>query len=158
MNGDDAAKAQARYAPDPAPHMPPDVPVARTHEELRENLARLHSVGSCAEAQTSANPKDVAARDRCPLHLIPPIAETEIAWVLGDGASKYGRYNWRAEKISLLTYLGAMRRHINRILDGEDVDGDSGLLHLAHVAATACIVMDALDHDCVIDDRPNGDK
>lgn len=105
--------------------------------------------------QTSQNPKDVAARERCPLHLIPPVAENEEAWVLGSGAAKYGAWNWRDEKISLMNYLGAMRRHINRILDGEDIDAESGLQHLAHVRATAGIVMDAWEHDCVIDDRPS---
>lgn len=130
LTGDEAAKAQADYVP---VHLPPDEPMP----------------------PVSTNPKDIAARERCPLHLIPSIAETEIAWVLGDGAAKYGQFNWRAEKISLLNYLGAMRRHINRILDGEDSDSESGLLHLAHVAATACIVMDAMEHDCMIDDRPN---
>jgi hypothetical protein len=150
MNGDEAAKAQADYAPLPASAGCEGLPVRCGPTVIDGNQDMFPKQIS----GTSNNPKDIAARSRCPLHLIPPVAEGEIAWVLSDGAEKYGRYNWRDEKISLLNYLGAMKRHIAKILDGEDSDTESGLLHLAHVAATACIVMDAMSHDCVIDDRP----
>ena len=148
ISGDEAARAQADYAPMAAHACCEGLPVIDGFEDM------IPRKDEKSPGNVSSNPKDIAAREKCPLHLIPPIAESEIAWVLGDGAAKYGPWNWRAEKISLCNYLGAMRRHINRILDGEDSDAESGLMHLAHVAATACIVMDAMEHDCVIDDRP----
>jgi len=127
------------------PHQPPDA-------AQPDNSSAMLS--DCTIHGASNNPKDIAARAKCPLQLIPPTAETEIAWVLHSGAMKYGPWNWRRDRIELSNYLGAMRRHIARILDGEDVDAESGRLHLAHVAATAIIMIDALAHDCVIDDRP----
>ena len=45
------------------------------------------------------NPKDAAARDRCPLDLIPGAAALATAWALKDGADKYGPFNWRSVPI-----------------------------------------------------------
>ena len=100
------------------------------------------------------NPKDIAARDKCPLQLIPPVSERLIAGVLASGAAKYGPWNWRAKGIGLMTYIGAIQRHANAIRSGEDVDPESGLPHVAHIAATAAILMDAAEHEKLIDDRP----
>lgn len=134
------------------------VPSAASVEEClgeeRRELAQQSAVLSDCPAIASANPKDIAAREKCPLHLIPPIAETQTAWALQHGNSKYGPWNWREKEISLMTYIGAMRRHLNRLADGEDEDAESKMAHLSHVAATACILMDAWEHECVIDDRP----
>lgn len=159
MNGDDACRAQAALAPEPMPHLPPDEPrpVARTHEELRENLARMSgNVGGCAEVQTSTNPKDIAAASKCPLWLVPPVADRAIAEVLAHGAAKYQPWNWRRDGIMASNYVSAIRRHLAAWLDGEDIDPESGLSHLAHIGATAAIMLDAESHGKLIDDRPKG--
>ena len=107
---------------------------------------------------SSTNPKDIAGSSKPPLALIPPIAEIYTSEVLRHGADKYGAWNWRRERIGMTAYLSAMRRHINAVIAGEDIDRDSGLPHLAHVMATAAIVMDAAHANCVIDDRPTGES
>ncbi|MDZ4686694.1 MAG: dATP/dGTP diphosphohydrolase domain-containing protein [Planctomycetaceae bacterium] len=85
--------------------------------------------------EASSNPKDIAARGKCPMPLTLPVAERAIADVLGHGAAKYGPWNWRSESVGLMTYVGAIMRHANAIRAGEDIDPESGLPHLAHIMA-----------------------
>ncbi len=106
------------------------------------------------EADASSNPKDMAAKSKLPLHLIPPDAEIRIAEVFAHGAAKYGKWNWRDKPVGLMAYVGAILRHTNAIRRGEDIDPESGLPHLAHIAATACILMDANECKSLIDNRP----
>lgn len=100
------------------------------------------------------NPKDVAGRSKCPLHLIPGVAEAQTARALQHGALKYGEWNWRSIPINATPYIAAARRHLAAWTDGEDVDPESGLSHLAHVAATLAILMDAEAVGTLVDDRP----
>jgi hypothetical protein len=100
------------------------------------------------------NPKDIAALSRVPLHLLPAVTRIQGAMACADGAVKYGPYNWREKPIALLFYLGAMERHILRMMDGEDIDPKSGLRHEAHLIATAGIILDARECGTLIDDRP----
>lgn len=100
------------------------------------------------------NPKEAAGRKKVQLQLVPPAAMHEMALALQCGADKYGAWNWRAAGINLMTYLGAMRRHIDAILDGEDRDKDSGVSHIGHVLAGAAICCDAASVGMLRDDRP----
>jgi hypothetical protein len=104
----------------------------------------------------SADPKQRAlqANPKPPLELLPSIFEIETALALQCGAKKYGPWNWRSEKVEIMTYLAAMRRHICAVLDGEDFDPESGAHHLGHVAAGCAIVMDAMKVGTLIDNRP----
>ena len=100
------------------------------------------------------NPKDLVALTKVPLHLLPPIGAILGALACLDGAKKYGPYNWRKTPISLMSYLGTLERHIKKIIDGEDIDSDSGWPHEAHIIATATIIADARECGMLIDDRP----
>jgi hypothetical protein len=100
------------------------------------------------------NPKDAAADNRVPMHLLPPVGIVYGAMACMDGALKYGPYNWRERAISLTKYVGAIKRHLDSLLDGEDDAVDSRLPHLAHVLATAAIMLDAKEAGALIDDRP----
>ena len=82
------------------------------------------------------------------------MAEAQIAAVLGHGATKYGPWNWRSTPIHATSYIAAIRRHLVAWLDGEDNDPESGLSHLAHVAAGLMILMDAEAVKTLVDDRP----
>jgi hypothetical protein len=71
-----------------------------------------------------------------------------------DGAvERYGAYNWRDTGVCATTYISAIMRHLDAWRDGEDIDPESGVTHLAHIAASCNILMDA--HKCgkLIDDR-----
>lgn len=106
------------------------------------------------QANGSINPKDAAALTRVPMHLLPAVGSIYGAMACKDGADKYGPYNWRERAISLTQYIGAMDRHLKALLDGEDCASDSGLPHLAHVIATAAILLDAREAGALLDDRP----
>lgn len=101
----------------------------------------------------SLDPKAAVGATKAPLHLIPPAANEEMAKALQLGATKYGQRNWMKNKVALNTYLAAMKRHIDCILDGEDIDPESGAHHLGHVMAGSAIVLDARRHGMLVDDR-----
>lgn len=88
------------------------------------------------------------------LQAIPPVASREMAAALQNGIDKgYGPWNWRGDPVKLSVYLGAMKRHIDAIVDGEDHASDSGVHHLGHVMASCAIILDAEMCGTLIDDR-----
>lgn len=104
--------------------------------------------------QASRNPKNLAAKNRIKLAFLPPAGKIHGAHACMNGAEKYGPYNWRKEKIALMEYASAMQRHIEAWIDGENEASDSRVHHLGHVIASAAIMLDAIENDCAIDDRP----
>jgi hypothetical protein len=71
------------------------------------------------------------------MDLLDRHALEEIARVLGFGAAKYKAHNWR-EGIAYSRLIAAALRHLHAFNDGEDIDPESGLSHLAHLG---CCVM-----------------
>jgi hypothetical protein len=102
----------------------------------------------------SNDPKGDQGKLKPQLQLIPPVFEEELADVLSLGADKYGPWNWRENKVEIMTYLGAMKRHINAVISGQNDDSESQRHHLAHVAAGCAIVIDAKEQGTLIDNRP----
>lgn len=100
------------------------------------------------------NPKDLIGATKPDLALIPPVALIHQALVHKNGSDKYGSYNWRDHKVQMMIYLSAILRHTIAIIDGEDYADDSGLLHLAHIAAGCNILIDAKEGGNLIDNRP----
>lgn len=100
-----------------------------------------------------SNPKDLIGSDKLPLHLWPETASIYGAAALLDGALKYGRSNWRAVGVRASIYYDALRRHTIKWFEGEDVDPDSGLPHLAHALACLAILIDAREAGMLTDDR-----
>lgn len=109
------------------PKSPPTVPADSGKQQLA-------SVG---------DPKADAGSKKCPMHLLPPVALEETAWVHQLGAVKYGERNWSATGVYLNTYVGAIMRHLMAIHKGEWIDPESGRPHAAHIAASCNILMDA---------------
>ena len=99
------------------------------------------------------DPKGAAGAKKCPLWLIPPHPMEEVAWVHKLGADKYGPFNWRENKVCASTYISAIMRHLNQWRDGKDLDPESNRSHLAHIATSCNIVMDAMHRGTLIDDR-----
>jgi len=111
--------------------------------------------GNCSynAATKPTNPKDAIGSDKVPMHLWP---QTATVWgVLGmlDGATKYGRSNWRATGVRASIYYDAIVRHLTAWFEGEDIDPDSGLPHMAHLLASAAIIVDAIAAGRFRDDR-----
>ena len=102
---------------------------------------------------TPNDPKGAIGATKTPLALIPPFAMEQTAWVHKLGAEKYGPYNWRATGVCATTYVAAIMRHLNAWRDGEDLDPESGISHIAHVACSCNILLDAQHCDTLQDDR-----
>jgi len=100
------------------------------------------------------NPKDIVGSKKVNTFFVPPVATLYMALAMQEGARKYGPYNWREKKIQFSEYDGAAQRHRAALLDGQWLDPESGLPHLAHYMATLAIIADAFEAGALIDDRP----
>ena len=72
------------------------------------------------------------------LSLLPWRAVQQIVSVLEFGAAKYGADNWQRVPEARQRYFDATMRHLLAWWDGERIDAESGLPHLAH--AGCCIL------------------
>lgn len=100
------------------------------------------------------NPKTQYGLKKAPtLTVIPASSILILGQVMALGASKYGRFNWRENKVAASVYTDAMLRHITAWNAGQDDDPESGVSHLGHVMACACILVDALKGGNLVDDR-----
>jgi len=72
------------------------------------------------------------------MYLLPPKAITEVSKVLTFGASKYDEDNWKKLDNLQNRYTGAALRHIFAHMDGEELDPETELDHLAH--AMCCLL------------------
>lgn len=82
-----------------------------------------------------------------------------IARVLTFGAQRYGANNWQLLKGARSRYFAATQRHLAAWRQGEKVDAESGLPHLAH-AGCCLLFMLAIEEglDPVLDsDEEKGD-
>jgi hypothetical protein len=102
----------------------------------------------------ATNPKDTMASGKVPFHVVPPAIIAEMALALGEGARKYGAYNWRVEGVLASVYYSAAHRHLTAWFEGEDTDPDSGLSHLTKVIAGLTVLRDAMLRGNMKDDRP----
>lgn len=100
-----------------------------------------------------SNPKDLIGSSKIPIHLWPTTATLMGALGFLDGALKYGRSNFREVGVRASIYYDAARRHLDAWFEGEDIDPDSGLPHLAHALACLGILVDAEAAEKLNDDR-----
>ena len=76
--------------------------------------------------------------------LLPPLALKEIVEILTFGAEKYEPDNWIHVPDSKRRYFDAAQRHIWAWKQGEQLDQESRLPHLAHAM---CCLMFLYEHD-----------
>ena len=86
------------------------------------------------------------------MDLIPPGPLLELSKVYGFGATKYDDHNYIKGYDWSLSY-GAMQRHLMAWLSGEDVDPESGRLHLGHAAWHCFCLMVFYQEGLGTDDR-----
>lgn len=102
------------------------------------------------------NPKAIRAQKdgKDPFEYLPLGPLRGAARVMGHGGEKYGRYNWRQDKILYSTYKAAIMRHLIAFFEEkQDIDPDSRELHLDHILACCLVLRDAIDVGNVEDDR-----
>ena len=85
--------------------------------------------------------------------LLPPLALEETVKVLTFGAQKYDRDNWQIVPDAKRRYFDAVQRHMWAWKQGEQMDPESGIHHLAHAM---CGLMFLYEHD-IMYSLNNGD-
>lgn len=108
------------------------------------------------EPAVPPNPKQLYGDKKVPLHLNPPTALVYMAVGIREGAEKYGAWNFRTSKVEVMTYIGAIQRHLAAFVDGYDMDTDCKYPkpHLAGAIASLAILIDALEIKNAVDNRP----
>lgn len=99
------------------------------------------------------NPKEVVGNLKPSMSAVPPIALFALGAAMQDGANKYGKFNWRDSDVKITVFYNAMMRHLEDWYAGNDYADDSGIHHLAHLMASAAILLDAECNYILIDDR-----
>jgi len=84
--------------------------------------------------------------------LMPDDALEKIVEIYTHGAIKYNDENWR-DGFSWKRCIGSLKRHLKAFTTGEDIDEDSGALHLSQVAWNAITLLWFQLHGKGTDDR-----
>lgn len=87
-----------------------------------------------------------------PLALLPRFSLEAAADVVGFGAQKYTAHNWR-KGLSWTSIMSSALRHLLAFNDGEDLDKESGLSHLAHALCDIMFLLQYTDTKIDLDDR-----
>lgn len=69
-------------------------------------------------------------------HLVHFRSLEPLVRVLEFGASKYGTFNWQ-KPFEKERILNSAMRHLMKLMDGEELDSESGLPHIGHLMANA---------------------
>ncbi len=99
--------------------------------------------------------KDDSAKLRM---LCPPEAIVEVNKVFAFGAKKYSANAWRTNPIEWSRISDALERHFYKWKAGKDLDEESGLLELAHLATNAVMLLQYAIDKIGTDDRYKGGK
>ena len=91
------------------------------------------------------------------MSLLPAPALTQIAEVLTFGANKYDKHNWR-KGMEWSRISAAAMRHLVAWNEGEDLDPESRLNHLAHAACCLTFLLTYVHDKTGIDDRYKNEK
>lgn len=86
--------------------------------------------------------------------LVPAFAQEQYARVLTKGAEKYAERNWE-KGMRWSNIISSLKRHIQKIEEGEDYDKETGLLHSAHVMCNAAFLTEYYKIYPQGDDRPH---
>lgn len=110
--------------------------------------------GRRREGTKDTNPKDAVGIRKAPMSTLPANVMAEIGVAMLEGASKYGRHNYRAVGVRASVYYDATMRHLMSWWEGEDTDPDSGMSHIVKAMASLAVLRDAMHQGMLTDDRP----
>ena len=91
--------------------------------------------------ETDTDQSAKADKGKLELSLVNPELVKAVAEVRMYGTEKYGdSENWR--KVEPKRYIDALYRHLLAYIEGNEVDEESGLSHLAHMACNLSFLLD----------------
>lgn len=91
------------------------------------------------------------------LDLVPVSLIEEVGKVLTHGVAKYGERNWE-RGMKFTAVYASLLRHTIAWYKGKDTDEETGLPHLAHMAANVAFLIQYAETCPELDDRPGGKK
>lgn len=108
-----------------------DIAVAHAEVETFLNDARAHS------------DRLLVATKNLLLVTMEAVSWQGVVAAFEHGAKKYEPMDWMKweKEEAMKVYTAASKRHLLAILFGEEIDPESGLRHMAHVAACALILV-----------------
>lgn len=86
--------------------------------------------------------------------LEPVYAREQLIKVLTKGAEKYAPRNWE-NGMSWMSVVASLKRHLAAFEKSEDIDHETGLLHMAHVMCNAAFLVEYYKIYPQGDDRPH---
>ena len=84
--------------------------------------------------------------------LLPQSTLIPMVDVLEFGANKYGPANWQ-KGLSIRETCESLKRHLDKFMEGENMDLESGLHHIGHIQCNAMFISWMLEHRPELDDR-----
>lgn len=116
---------------------------------MGEEFLQRPSTSQTTECQESGTKNDQNKPD---LSLLSSLWVTAVGAVLSFGKRKYAAHNWR-KGFAISRPLAASLRHIFAFLQGEDLDPESGLPHLAHASCSLMFAFELWQTRPDLDDR-----
>lgn len=121
-------------------------------DPLAEDDALLVELSNDGEERVTSETGGQKGRKPARMDLVPPGPLLELSKVYGFGATKYDDHNYIKGYDWSLSY-GAMQRHLMAWSSGEDLDPESGRMHLAHAAWHCFCLMVFAQEGLGTDDR-----
>lgn len=100
------------------------------------------------------NPKDAIGVKKAPMSVVPAQVMAELGLAMLEGATKYGRFNFRVAGVRASVYYDAAQRHLMAWFEGEDIDPASQLNHITKAIASLVVLRDSMLMGNWVDDRP----
>lgn len=110
------------------------------------------------DGEKPTNPKDSVGVKKAPMSTVSAAVLSEVGVAMLEGASKYGRHNYRGVGVRASVYYDATIRHLFAWWEGEDLDPDSGMSHITKAITSLVVLRDAMIQSKVEDDRPPRSK
>lgn len=120
---------------------------------------RIYRLNACPQKLDNTNNRDdtykalTNDKGKPPLALLPWAGLNEVSMVQSYGNEKYGDYYNYRKGMEINRHLSCAMRHIQKFIDGEDLDTESKRSHLAHAACRLLYVLQNQHDGTAIDDR-----
>ncbi len=99
------------------------------------------------------NPKAQIGSKSLPITMLSPLVCALGSLGKLNGMLKYGGCNYIGTNVVLSIYLDAIRRHLDKIIMGENCDAVDGVPHFGAILANIDIIVSAQAAGTLIDDR-----